>query len=217
MFQSLAAELDAITAAVKRQAPAEIFSAMEAANAALAATGIAEKALRKGDRMPDFALPDATGQTLRSADLLARGPLVLAFYRGQWCPYCNLELKALQARLGDIAAKGATLVAVSPQKPDQSLSTQQKHALAFPVLSDANNALARAFGLVFAVSESLRPIYTNFGIDLVAHNGVETWELPVPATYVVGKDGVIVEAFINADYRKRLEPETVLAWLDGAM
>jgi peroxiredoxin len=183
------------------------------ANAKLAATGLAGKALKKGQNMPQFELPDATGKLVRSRDLLAKGPLLICFYRGEWCPYCNLELKALQNRLDDITAKGATLVGISPQTPDHSLSTQQKNALKFPVLSDANCGLARKFGLVFAL---LHAIYTAFGINLKASNGVDTWELPIPATYVVAKSGKIVEAFVDTDYRNRLEPDSVIEWLGQA-
>jgi peroxiredoxin len=213
---TLKTDLEAVTRSVKEQIPADAFGAMEAANAKLAATGIASRALKKGQNMPEFELPDATGTIVRSRDLLAKGPLLISFYRGEWCPYCNLELKALQDRLADITAKGATLVGISPQTPDLSLSTQQKHALKFPVLSDANCDVARKFGLVFALDESLHAIYTAFGINLRASNGVDSWELPIPATYVVAKSGKIVEAFVDTDYRNRLEPDAVLGWLDRA-
>jgi peroxiredoxin len=213
---TLKSDLEAVTQQVKEQAPAEVLAAMEAANVKLAATGLVSRALGKGQAMPEFELPDATGKIVRSRDLLAKGPLVISFYRGEWCPYCNLELKALQDRLDQITAKGATLVGISPQTPDHSLSVQQKHSLKFPVLSDANCAVARKFGLVFTLDESLRPIYTAFGINLKTNNGVDTWELPIPATYVVAKSGRIVEAFVDADYRNRLEPETVLEALNQA-
>lgn len=121
---NLASELKAVTDTVRQQAPAEVFMAMEAATAKLAASGLAGKVLKPGKRIPDFELPDATGKIVRSTDLRAKGPLLISFYRGHWCPYCNLELKALQEHLADIVARGGTLVAISPQTPDQSLTTQ---------------------------------------------------------------------------------------------
>lgn len=211
---NLATELKAVTDSVRKQAPAEVFSAMEAATAKLAATGLADKALKRGNRMPDFELPDATGKVVRSANLRAQGMLLISFYRGHWCPYCNLELQALQERLTDITAQGTTLVAISPQTPDQSLTTRQKHELKFPVLSDAGNKVAKQFGLVYTLDAGLRPIYQAFGIDLQAHNGDSSFELPLPATYLVAKDGTVLESYLDVDYRKRLAPDTALGWLD---
>jgi peroxiredoxin len=213
---NLNAELKAVTESVRQQAPAEVFSAMEKANTKLATSSIVNKTLKRGGRMPDFDLPDATGKMVKSFDLRKHGLLLVSFYRGEWCPYCNLELKALQERHAEIVAAGATLVAISPQTPDYSLTTQQKHDLKFPVLSDLGNKVARRFGLVFTLDESLKPIYQAFGIDLKAHNGDESFELPVPATYLVAKDGSVLEAFVNSDYRGRLEPETALAWIEKA-
>lgn len=212
----LATELQAVTESVSKQAPAGVIAAMEAATAKLIATGLADRALKRGSRMPDFELPNATGKMVRSADLRAQGLLLISFYRGHWCPYCNLELRALQERLTDIVANGATLVAISPQTPDQSLTTQQKHALKFPILSDVSNKVAKQFGLVYTLDASLRPIYQAFGIDLKAHNGDNSFELPVPATYLVAQDGTVLESYLDIDYRKRLALETALDWLDRA-
>jgi peroxiredoxin len=213
---NLNAELKAVTESVRQQAPAEVFSTMEKANAKLAASGILDKVLMRGSRMPDFELPDATGKLVKSVDLRKNRLLLVSFYRGAWCPYCNLELKALHERQAEIAAAGVTLVAISPQTPDYSLTTQQKHDLKFPVLSDQGNKVARQFGLVFTVDASLKPIYQAFGIDLKAHNGDESFELPVPATYLIARDGSVLEAFINTDYRSRLELETALEWIAKA-
>ncbi len=213
---TLQANLKAITEGVRQQAPAEVFAAIEAANAKLARTGIAERALKVGNNIPDFELPDATGKLVRSKDLLASGPIVITFYRGSWCPYCSLELKTLQQSLSEFRAKGATLVAISPQTPDHSLTTKEKNELAFPVLSDVGSNVARKFGLVFTLDETLKPIYKAFGVDLAAHNGVDSWELPLPATYVVAKSGKIVSAFVDADYRNRAEPAEILKSLDRA-
>ena len=214
---TLQANLKAITEGVRQQAPAEVFAAIEAANAKLEMSGIARRALKAGDRIPDFDLPDTTGKVVRSTDLLAAGPLVISFYRGSWCPYCSLELKTLQQNLSEFRARGATLVAISPQTPDESLTTKEKNELAFPVLSDAGSKVARKFGLVFTLDETLKPIFKAFGIDLLAHNGVDTWELPIPATYVVAKSGKIVSACVDVDYRNRAEPAEILKWLEKAV
>lgn len=211
---NLATELKAVTESVRQQAPTEVMTAMETATAKLAASGLSGKALKRGSRMPDFELPDATGNIVRSIDLRTKGALLISFYRGHWCPYCSLELKALQERLSNITAKGATLVAISPQTPDQSLTTQQKYELKFPVLSDSGNKVARKFGLVYTLDESLKPIYQAFGIDLRAHNGDGGFELPVPATYLVDKNGIVLDVYVNVDYRERLSLETALIWLD---
>ncbi|MFM7427631.1 MAG: peroxiredoxin-like family protein [Elainella sp.] len=213
---NLELELKAVTETVRQQAPTEVISLMEAATAKLAAAGLVERALKPGQAMPNFELPDATGKLVRSPDLLVQGSLLISFYRGNWCPYCNLELRALQQRLEEIRALGATLVAISPETPDQSLTTQEKHDLQFPVLSDAGNRVARQFGLVSQLDQSLRPIYKAFGIDLAAHNGDQSFELPIPATYLVGADGTVLNAFVNVDYRERLAPETAIAWLQQA-
>ncbi len=207
---SLKTELDSFRADFMGKVPAEIREAMGRADLELAASGIAEAALKAGDLAPDFELPDARGGTVRLTTLLRQGPVVLSFYRGGWCPYCNLELRALQAKLSDMAAFGATLVAISPQTPDASLSTAEKNDLAFPVLSDAGSTVAKSFGIAFDLAAELRPIYSQFGHGLPAINGDDGWLLPIPATHVIGQDQRIALAFVDIDYRNRLEPATII-------
>ena len=149
------------------------------------------------------------------ADALANGPVVLTFYRGTWCPYCNTELRDLQAVLPEIEASGASLIAISPQQPDSSLSMQEKHSLTFPVLSDAGNEVSRAYGLVFSVGEDVQERYEAIGIDLAAINGDDAWELPVPATYVIDSEGVIRFAFVEADYTQRASPQEIIEALQS--
>jgi peroxiredoxin len=211
---NLSAQLQQVTDQVRGMVSAEVFAQIESGNGEIAATGLEDRSLRIGSTLPAFELPNASGKTVRSAELLGDGLLLISFYRGQWCPYCNLELKALQAHLPQIEAADTQLVAISPQTPDQSLSTQQKNELAFHVLSDAGNHYAKQLGIVFSLPQSLRPIYQGFGIDLAAHNGDSSFELPLPATFLVSSEGCVLERFINVDYRQRLEPTTVLAWLD---
>jgi peroxiredoxin len=179
----------------------------------LAASQTAENALAIGDTAPDFSLPNVTGDPVSLHDLLDKGPVVLNFYRGGWCPFCNLELQALQARLPEIKALGATLVGISPETPDNSLTAIEKHQLEFEVLSDIGNKTARTFGLLFTVYEEMRPLYLKWGLDVPASNGDDSWELPVPATYVIGSNGVIHAAHVDKDYTRRMEPDAVITAL----
>ncbi len=208
--RSLAEELADFNASFLDKAPDEVVATMAKAGQELEQLGIVDNSLNVGDEAPDFELPSAKGGTVRLSEKLKDGPVVLNFYRGDWCPYCNLELRAFQAALPDFEAKGASLVAISPQTPDNSLTTAEKRDLEYHVLSDVGNAVARDFGLVFSLAEELRPLYDQLGIDIPAHNGDGTFELPVPATYVVGQDGKISYAFVNTDYTKRAEPSEVL-------
>ncbi len=191
----------------------EVQAKMSQATQNLASSGVVDSSLKVGDKVPDFFLPNATGKRVDLQKLLQLGPVVISFYRGKWCPYCNLELRAFQKKLPEIQALGASLVAISPQTPDNSLSTVEKNELSFEVLSDVGNQVARQFGLIFTLPEELRPIYETFGIDLPAHNGDKKFELPIAATYVVAPDGTIVLSFVNADYTQRLEPQEVLKTL----
>jgi peroxiredoxin len=210
---SLKAELDAFRADFMARVPAGLREAMERADMELAASGILERSLKAGDKAPDFRLPDARGGFVRLNDLLAKGPIVLSFYRGGWCPYCNLELRALQKALPEIAQFGAQLVAISPQTPDESLSTAEKNKLAFCVLSDVGSVAAKSFGIAFDLAEELRSIYARFGHALPDKNGDESWTLPIPATYIIDSDGTIALAFLDVDYRNRLEPAEIMAAL----
>lgn len=174
---------------------------------------VTAEAKQVGDRAPDFTLPNVQGQTARLADYLARGPLVLSFYRGGWCPFCNLEFRALMEILPAIRAAGANLIGISPELPEAGRQTVTDHGLEFEVLSDAGNGVARDYGLVMHVEEKMRPYYREWGIDLPAANGDESYELPVPATYVIDTGGVIRAAHVDKDYTRRMEPADILAAL----
>ncbi len=180
----------------------------------LHASTTADGAVSAGDTAPDFVLPNAQNDSIHLYTMLNNGPVVLSFYRGGWCPFCNLEIRALQSILPDIKSMGASLVAVSPEIPDNSLNTKEKNNLEFEVLSDIGNATTRDYGLLFTVYEEMRPLYLKWGLDIPASNGDETWQLPVPATYIIGTNKNVAAAHVDKDYTKRMEPQQILAELE---
>ncbi len=214
-MDDLKSQLAAQLAGFKQRAPAERVAMMEAATAQLRATGIETSALQVGARLPDISLPDATGRTVSLRSLNASAPLVIVFYRGGWCPYCNLELRAWQRLLPEMQQRGVQLVAISPQSPDNSMSTAEKNELAFPVLSDSALEAARAFGIAFELPPELVELYRQMGNDLPTINRNGQWVLPVPATYLVDAQGMVRHAYVEADYRVRAEPREVVALLDS--
>lgn len=210
---SLTEDLAKAREASNARIPEENRKVLQGAIKDLKNSGIVDLALRKGDPAPDIELPNAVGATVDVAAMLERGPVVVTFYRGGWCPYCNLELKALQARLPEIHDLGAELVAISPETPDNALTTREKNELGFEVLSDAHNEVALAFGLVFELPAEVKPLYAKMGIDLPSQNGDGSYELPVTATYIIASDGTVAAAHVDPDYRYRLDPEDVIATL----
>lgn len=181
----------------------------------LSSSGIAERSLQVGQAAPDFALPNVHGEIVRMSDLRARGPVVVMFYRGEWCPFCNLAVRAYQEVLPEIKALGASLVAISPQTPDHSLSLAEKAGLGYEVLSDQGNAVARQFGIVYKMGDSIYQLQQQFGIDLSQFNGDESRELPMPGTFVIDRNGTIRFAQVSADHTQRAEPSAVLDALRG--
>ena len=171
-------------------------------------------ALKPGDRAPQFELPDGDGRIWRSEDLLRTGPLVVVFYRGRWCAYCNAQLVGLQKLHKHITAAGALLVAISPQTQKHSYMTRDMHALRFPLLSDSGNQIARKFGLVYRISPELQAMYESIYTKLPGYNGDQSWELPQSATYIIQPDGIISFARVDADWRQRCEPEDIVACLE---
>jgi peroxiredoxin len=192
----------------------ERLAAMRRATDELIASGQAQRAKKAGDTAPDFTLNDPEGKPVSSRELLARGPLVLSFYRGVWCPYCNLELQALQAALSDITARGANLVAISPQTAANSRKSQRDNKLAFPILSDVRSEVANAFGIRFKLPDYLAEFYKERGNNLPVINDDPSWVLPMPARYVIGTDGIIACSEVNPDYTQRPDPSELLPVLD---
>ncbi len=190
--------------------PGEVLQLLMKKTEELVNSGIAERALKTGEKIPEIILPNAENKLVSVSEYLNSGPVVISFYRGGWCPYCNLELKALQDNLQEIKALGANLIAISPETPDHSLSTSQKHNLQFEVLSDVGNKVSKKFNLVFNLAEELRPIYKQFNFDIPSYNGNDSWELPIPATYIVNSDGIIENCYVDANYTTRMEPADII-------
>jgi peroxiredoxin len=194
--------------------PEETLNTMMSELQNLVAAGIAEQAVKQGDTFPDFELINSLNEKRTLNSFLSDGSLVISFYRGAWCPYCNLEINALQKRLPDITATGAQLIAITPQTPNKSADQIAHSKLDFEVLSDLGNALAKQCGLVFTLPEALRPIYAAWEIDIPEHNADDSFELPIPATYIVDGDGKIRYAFVDMDYSRRLEPDIIIEQLN---
>jgi peroxiredoxin len=209
-------ELDAARAKYRGEIiPAPALSVMDAETEALRASGIKDRALKPGTVAPDFVLPDTNGRLVRLWSLLSQGPVVLIFYRGGWCPYCNLHLRGLQRALPELQKYNAQIVAISPQLPDNSLSTQEKDQLTFLVLSDLGNKVASEFGIVFKLGKQLQELYRQFGHPLDLFNGPDgAQHLPVPATFLIDRKSTIQLAHVDVDYTRRLDPDHVIAKLN---
>ncbi len=193
--------------------PPEVHALMQRATDELVASGAARRVIRNG-AAPAFELTDANGAVVRLADLIAAGPAVLTFYRGAWCPYCNLDLQELEHHAARIRAAGATLVSITPQTAANSRKLIAQHKLSFPVLSDPGNAVAERYGLRYQLPDYLLDLYRRLGVDLAAFNGDRSGTLPIPARYVVDRSGQIRYAEANPDYTHRPEPEELLPVLD---
>ncbi|WP_322107306.1 peroxiredoxin-like family protein [Paraburkholderia sp. J41] len=196
-------------------APPAVVELLHRATAELISTGAVDKALKAGDIAPEFTLSDAHGKQVASRSLLARGPLVVTFYRGVWCPYCNFDLQALEAARTEIEARGATLVAISPQTNANSRKSQRENKLGFPILSDEAGKVGARFGVRWTVPDYLHDVHRQLGADLTGFNGDESWTLPMPARYVIDRDGTIAYAEINPDYTRRPEPSEVFPVLEA--
>ncbi|QEG39353.1 peroxiredoxin-like family protein [Roseimaritima ulvae] len=212
---SLHEKLSQLNAEIIAALPAESVTVMREQTQRLRESRIVASAPKTGDRLKDFHLPNHLGEMRSLAALRERGPVVVTFYRGGWCPYCNLELRAYQAVLPEIKTAGATLVAITPELPDASLTTSEKNELEFEILTDAHADYTRKLGLVFTLPEPLRPIYQGLGINLEEHNGEGQFDLPLAATFVVDIDGAIASAFVDADYTSRAEPTDVVEVLQS--
>ena len=206
--ESLKTTLDARKNAFGKKAPGDVKKIYADGIRYVEESGITASASQVGDMAPDFALTNAAGEKVKLSGALKQGPVVLTWYRGGWCPYCNLTLHAMQRELPNFKAAGATLFALTPEVPDKSMSTADKNELEFQVLSDLDNHVAREYGVVFKLTDEVAAIYEEkFGLS--DYNGNRSAELPLAATYVINTDGKIVYAFLDADYRNRAEPSEI--------
>lgn len=212
---TLQAKLDAFKADFEAgkppyNVPRSVIETMHKATAELRATGQAELAKKVGDMAPSFRLRDPEGNVVSSEELLQKGPLIISFYRGVWCPYCNMELQALQEALPEFEKLGASLVAISPQTAPNSRKSTRQNNLTFPILSDEKGKVGEAFGLKFKLPDYLVDLYKSLKNDLPTFNDDPEWTLPMPARYVIGQDGTILYSEVNPDYTRRPEPEDML-------
>lgn len=212
---SLKAQIDAYNVQKDAKLPADVLALMNTTNEELIAQHIKDNALQIGQKVENFSLANHNGENIELADLLKKGPVIISFYRGGWCPYCNLELKALNDYLPQFKTQSAQLIAISPQLPDETLSTAQKNGLEFDVLCDVSNKVAEQFGLLFTLDERIQALYTQFGIDFDHYYGYKSFKLPLPATYVINQEGVITYAFLSEDYTLRAEPIDVMTALES--
>ena len=215
---TLQAKLDAFKADFEAgkppyNVPHSVIETMHRATAELTATGLAERAKKVGDKAPAFLLKDPEGNIVSSKELLAKGPLIVTFYRGVWCPYCNMELQALQAELPEFQKLGASLVAISPQTAPNSRKAAKQNNLSFPILSDTKGEVGTAFGLKFKLPDYLVELYKGLKNDLPTINDDPGWTLPMPARYVIGPDSTILYSEVNPDYTIRPEPSDMFATL----
>lgn len=209
IIMSLKEQLDTYKAGFLERAAKEKIDAFDDGVEAVVKSGIVAKAINVNDQAPDFSLTNALGETVTLSEVLKKGPVVLTWYRGGWCPYCNFTLRSLQEVLPEINSKGASLLALTPELPDLSLSTAEKHALTFEVLSDVNNEVAEKYNIIFELTPEVKKYYDQ-GFGMLKYNGHDRPELPLAATYVINTDGKVIYAFLDADYRNRAEPSDIL-------
>ena len=209
-LQDIFAERKALVA---KYVPPDIQGVHARVIAELKEKHLAGSVLSVGAKAPVFELNNHSGTPLSSTELLARGRLVICFFRGRWCPFCVGQLEAMNLHLPRIEQAGASLVAVSPQTVQQSFFMADQHKLRVPLLSDAGNQVARQFGLVYRVPDDQQAIYRRAFVNLPFANGYNSWELPIPATFIINHDGAILYASGDEDYTQRPEPQEILRQL----
>lgn len=210
---NLTQELEKRKEESEASAEPRVVRALDAEIDDLSRSGIGDRALKIGDTAPDFELSKPSGELVRLSGRLRSGPVIISFYRGGWCPYCNLELTALENARSQFEDLGAYMMAISPQRPEQTAEMAEKQGLTYDLLSDPGNTVAQTFGIVYHLHDEMQSIYDEFGLDLPVWNGDESFDLPVPATYVVDSESRIRMAFVDPDYTKRLDPSEIIRTL----
>ena len=209
----LATQIQQFNIKLAAQVPQEVLEAFGKSIEDLKTKNIEEKSIKIGEKIPNFSLKNAKNEVVNSSDILKNGKMIIAFYRGSWCPYCNLELKALQEEISEFKEKNATLVAISPQSPDNSLTVIEKHHLTFEVLTDKDNVFAKQLGIVFELQDFVLPYYHALGIDLSSFNENTNNSLPIPAVFVVNESSKIIYKFADANYMNRIDIDELLKTL----
>ncbi|EEI90035.1 antioxidant, AhpC/TSA family [Sphingobacterium spiritivorum ATCC 33300] len=212
-MSNLTEQTAALRAQINTQLPASTVQAFEASVQDLKQRNIEAGVIRTGEKLPDFELPNVANNIISSKQLLSQGKLIIAFFRGIWCPYCNLQIRALNNQLNQVSDKKATLVAISPQSLSCNSNMATQHKLDFDVLTDKDNNYARKLGITFELQDFVKPYYKELGIDLAAFNANDTYELPIPAVFVVDTDHTVLYTFADTDYTNRIDPDLLIAQL----
>ncbi len=206
---SLQERLDSRRDSANKKRPEEVKKVMDDALKELQQSGIVQKSIKQGTKVPSFELD---GKNI--SEYYKDGNIIISFYRGSWCPYCMMQLKEFEKYYSDIQKKGGKLLVLAPDTKMEIAKTKRNHKLSFPIFSDKDNLIAKKFGLAFKLGDELKKVYTKFGIDLEKNQGNESFEIPLPGTYVVNKEGQIIYAFADADYTKRAEPKDLIKYLE---
>lgn len=214
MKTTLKEQLAQVAEAWRKQQGGPDRDPVEQAIIQLRRAGIVRNALREGEVAPEFVLDSADGRSIALLDWLDRGPVIVTFFRGGWCPYCNLTLKALQYSRNHVVAHGAEILAISLETPRRNRDFAQRLAIEFPLLSDPDGRIAQLFGVLYEVPPKLVDAYRKLGIDLPGRQGAHRWLLPLAATYVIGRDAAVRYAFVETDPAERAEPTEIIAALE---
>jgi peroxiredoxin len=211
---SLADRLEQAKREWRSRVTPQLADALEALVRHLKTSELTAASLKANDPMPDFELPNSDGRIISSRELMERGPLVVSYFRGDWCPFCVLELRALEEALPRINELGATVVAITPDTGTALASTKRKNQLSYQVLSDADNGIALRLGLVFRLPDVIQKLFLEIGVDLPTRHGNDAWFLPIPATYIIDRRGIIRHAELDPDYTHRMEPNAIIEVLE---
>ena len=215
-MQNLEEKIQEYKAGFRQKVSKDIQEKMAKATTKLKELNLSKKALKSGDKIKEFSLPNALGKQISIKEILSNNSYaILNFYRGGWCPYCSLELNEFKEYINNFNNLNTKIVAISPQTPDATLSTQEKLELSFEVLSDVDNIVSKEFGLVFKLDDEVVDIYKSFNIDLASSNNSNNNEIPIPATYLIDKNMQIIYHFVDEDYTNRLDPAILIKEIEN--
>ncbi len=208
-MNTLAQQIDELNKNLTQQVPPEVLTSFGQSIEDVKKLQLEDHCIKVGDTFPNFQLKNTTNQVIELNDLLQKGPIIISFFRGSWCPYCNLELRALQQKLSELEAKKVTLIAISPQLSSYSATLKKTLHLDFELLTDQDNHLAKQIGINFELQDYVSPIYQNLGIDLAVYNGNTQQELPIPAVFTLDSTGRVTYKFVDSNYMNRIDMEAL--------